>query len=362
MTVVIGQIESLIRIRETLDQKGITRFNSIGDINKFIKNYNNEKEETFFKIQNEVDLEIDVLLAEWHELQKEYDTLQANAITKYEGRISKLNKRCISLDSTPAKNAFIEVVIFYQYYFFKVIKYVLEKNFNSLISWKTNKKGGILKSKINEIKAKIPNRQATISKRFTKKLNELEYIKEVAYSLNSLIAGAIGENLVEKELKKLPDTHVLFNDFSVQFNKPIYNKSENKRIYSIQIDHLLVSRAGIFIIETKNWSKESIARFDMRSPISQIRRASFALFVILNIRNSAEGSFLNKHHWGERKLQIRNLIVMINNKPKEEFKFVTVKVLNELNEFINYFEPIYDESEVRSIVQHLKNIKNSRIP
>lgn len=288
MTVVIGQIESLIRIRETLDQKGITRFNSIGDINKFIKNYNNEKEETFFKIQNEVDLEIDVLLAEWHELQKEYDTLQANAITKYEGRISKLNKRCISLDSTPAKNAFIEVVIFYQYYFFKVIKYVLEKNFNSLISWKTNKKGGILKSKINEIKAKITNRQATISKRFTKKLNELEYIKEVAYSLNSLIAGAIGENLVEKELKKLPDTHVLFNDFSVQFNKPIYNKSENKRIYSIQIDHLLVSRAGIFIIETKNWSKESIARFDMRSPISQIRRASFALFVILNIRNSAE--------------------------------------------------------------------------
>ncbi len=90
MTVVLGQIEPLIRIRETLDQKGITRFNSIGDINKFIKNYNNEKEEAFFKIQNDVDLEIDVLQAEWHKLQKEYDTLQSNAITTLEGRISKL--------------------------------------------------------------------------------------------------------------------------------------------------------------------------------------------------------------------------------------------------------------------------------
>ncbi len=70
MTVVLGQIESLIRIRETLDQKGITRFNSIGDINKFIKNYNNDKEEAFFKIQHDVDLELDVLQAEEHELQK----------------------------------------------------------------------------------------------------------------------------------------------------------------------------------------------------------------------------------------------------------------------------------------------------
>ena len=49
---------------------------------------------------------------------------------------------------------------------------------------------------------------------------------------------------------------------------------------------------------------------------------------------------------------------MINNKPKEDFKFVTVKLLNELNDFINYFEPIYDESEVQRIVQYLKSIRN----
>ena len=147
MTVVLGQIESLIRIRETLDQKGITKFDSIGDINKFIKNYNNEKEETFFKIQNDVDLEIDILQAEWHELQKEYDILKSNAITTLKGRISKLNTKCISLETTPTKNAYIETAIWYQMLFFKAIKFLLEKNFNRLISWKTNKKGGILNQK-----------------------------------------------------------------------------------------------------------------------------------------------------------------------------------------------------------------------
>ena len=358
MTIVLGQIESLTRLRETLNQKGITRFNSIGDIKKFLKNYNNEKEEAFLRIQNEVDIEIDVLQAQLHALQKEYDNLNSNAVKELDGRIRILKTKCISMANTTAKNVFIEVTNWYRLMFFIPIKFFLEKYFDRIISWKTNKKGETLQLKINELKSKLPNRQATISKRFTKKLNELEHIKEAITSLNPTIAGAVGESLVEKELKKLPDTHVLFNDFYLEFHKPIYNKRENDYIYSIQIDHLLVNRAGIFIIETKNWSKKTIARSDMRSPVSQILRASFALFVILNGNNSEESSFLNNHHWGDRKLQIRNLIVMIKNKPKEEFKFVTVKVLKELNDFINYFEPIYDEQEVRNIVQHLTAIKN----
>ena len=39
MTIVEGQIESLKKIKEILDQNGITRFNSIADISEFIKNY-----------------------------------------------------------------------------------------------------------------------------------------------------------------------------------------------------------------------------------------------------------------------------------------------------------------------------------
>lgn len=68
MTRVIGQIETLKRLKATLSNEGITRFNSTGDINKFIKNYDNEKKELFFKIEH--DFELDSLQAEAFNLQK----------------------------------------------------------------------------------------------------------------------------------------------------------------------------------------------------------------------------------------------------------------------------------------------------
>ena len=120
------------------------------------------------------------------------------------------------------------------------------------------------------------------------------------------------------------------------------------RIYSIQIDHLLISRAGIFIIETKNWSKFSVNSMNLRSPIKQIERSNFALYIYIS-----EHILLNEHHWGEQKIPVRNVIVMINNKPSAKFKYVTVKLLRELNDYIRYFEPILTEKQLDRIVNKL---------
>jgi hypothetical protein len=49
---------------------------------------------------------------------------------------------------------------------------------------------------------------------------------------------------------------------------------------------------------------------------------------------------------------------MINEKPKEKFKYVHVKTLDELNSYLTYFEPIFDDSEVNSIYKYLRIIKN----
>ncbi len=188
-----------------------------------------------------------------------------------------------------------------------------------------------------------------------------EYIMEVVEGLQSLIAGAIGENLVEKELKKLSDKFILINDFSIEFESPIYYKKENETIFSIQIDHLLVTNSGIFNIETKNWSKKSIESLDLRSPVKQIMRASHALFVTLNRDRKRRGINFKRHHWGDKQLPLRNIIVMINERPKEKFKYVQVKTLNELNRYITYFEQIFNDSEVKSISEYLKMIKNKNI-
>ncbi len=355
MTIVIGQIETLKKIRETLDHKGITRFNSIGDINKFIKNYYNEKEEIFFKIEHDFDLELDTLQAEGFNLQKNYDNLKTNAETKLKSRISNLRQKCESLASIPANNAIMELTYWYQLQILLGFKFILEKSFNLSIRIQIYRTRKSLKSILKKINACATNRQSIISTRCAQKFKELEYTKTVVTELNPLIAGAIGENLVSKELKKLSDKYILFDDFSIDFERPIYYKKDNNRIHSIQIDHLLVTNSGLFIIETKNWSKKSIRRLDLRSPIKQIDRSSFALYATLTYSRELVDK-LYKHHWGQKKIPIKRIVVMINQKPKEKFKFVKVATLNELNRYITYFDPIFDDSEVEIISKYLNKI------
>ena len=82
MTIIHGQIESLKRIKATLNQKGIIRFNSIGDINEFIRNHEFEKQEIFNQIEHELNIEINDLRADRIKFQKNYDNLKTEIVNK----------------------------------------------------------------------------------------------------------------------------------------------------------------------------------------------------------------------------------------------------------------------------------------
>ncbi|MBK7290418.1 MAG: NERD domain-containing protein [Chitinophagaceae bacterium] len=86
-------------------------------------------------------------------------------------------------------------------------------------------------------------------------MTELENKQRVIDEVKNSIYGALGEHKVVKELENLSDENILINDFALTFHPAIYNRQENDYIKSIQIDHLLVTPSGIFIIETKNWSE-----------------------------------------------------------------------------------------------------------
>jgi len=182
--------------------------------------------------------------------------------------------------------------------------------------------------------------------RSEKEVQQLSQIKEVITNLNPEIAAAIGENLVVNELKKLSDDYILINNFSLALDTPLYYKKDKSKIRSIQIDHLLISKAGIFILETKNWSRKSINNANFQSPVAQINRSSHALFVLLSRRNIN----LKKHVWGANpQIPIRNILVMTNKKPKGQFKHVKIKTLKELNSYIEYFDPIFNDQELNKI-------------
>ena len=357
MTVIHGQIGTLKQIRKTLDGHGISRFNSTADINRFLKNFDNEREELFFKIERDFDLELDKMQAQGYDLQKDFDLLKTTAEANLKNYIRQLHTKCDVLRK-PAKNAVMELLYWYGLQFLLLIKYILEKNFDRIVGLRARGSKKRLEVVLKAINGYSADRHALISTRCDDQFRKLLHMRSVATDLLPLIAGAIGEDMVVGELKKLSGNHVLINDFSIVFENPRYHKQTNSRIRSIQIDHLLINTAGIFIIETKNWSKASIASLDLWSPLQQVQRANFALYTMLHGHSTNMDRLLREHHWGTKKVPIRNILALIRHKPREKFSNVAVKTLQELNTYIGYHEPIFAPDEVHRIAEYLLSINN----
>lgn len=348
MARIYGTIESLKSLKSELKDKGVSRFSSVGEIKEFLSNYKAEKQSILNDASNKLEKEYIETCKNLELKIKNKAELINFAKEKTDKKINDLQKKIDSIENDKGANFITKTFSVVNLFFLKKQSNRYQKN-----------KTEIINSSVKEISRNIENdelfikkyeteKQYLIEKRAKPKTKELEHIRNVVENSKNLISGAIGENLVVKEIKKLSDDYVLINDFTLNFSRPIFYKKHNQRIYSIQIDHLLISKAGIFIIETKNWSKSSVDSLSLRSPIEQIERANFALYIYIS-----KNITLNGHHWGEQQVPIRNLIVMINNKPKSNFKFVKIKLLKDMNDYINYFEPVLTENQVNRITNIL---------
>ena len=318
------------------------------EINDFLSNYNTEKLSILDSESKKLEREyIDTCTNLKQKNQQKADIVNSET-EKIDKRISELQTKIDSIN-TKNNNFFKKILSSVKLYSLKKQSTYYVKNKNRLINSSVKTINRNIENDELFIKEIETDKQKIINNRAKSKIEKLEYTRNILESSRNLISGAIGENLVVKEIKKLPDDYVLINDFNLRFSRPIFYKKYNERIYSIQIDHLLISRAGIFIIETKNWSKSSVNSLSLRSPIEQIERSNFALYVFIS-----ENITLYDHHWGEQRVPIRNLIVMINNKPRGQFKYVSVKLLRELNDYIKYFEPVLTDKQFNRIVTELK--------
>ena len=354
MTIVEGQIEPLKKLKESLSRSGITRFNSIGEINRFLRDYESEKKQLPSHIESALEAEIQDMQSTLTSHRQIYDELKTSTRNEIIQQTHKLEAAIELASDRSNRNIFYRVLYFLKISYLSRRVSRLENNLESIIKEKTKYAENTVARLKNEIEDCLENRKKIISERCKKSLDDLTYTKELVDGLYTLVAGAIGESSVVKALQQLSDDCYLINDFSIKFYPPIYNKKENDRIFSIQIDHLLVCQSGIFLLETKNWSKTSVENLDLRSPVKQILRTSFALFVLLNSDSKLNDIKLERHHWGAKKIPIRNIIVMINEKPKEEFKHVKVLSLNELIGYIQYFDQTFNGEEVKGIFEYLK--------
>lgn len=94
-----------------------------------------------------------------------------------------------------------------------------------------------------------------------------------AQRLRSFMKGADGEETVARILSFLPAGHTVFNDLQLDPGGPSF-------------DHIVVAPAGIFVIETKNWSGEITfqngqvlcnGKTPSRPPLKQVKEEAAAL-------------------------------------------------------------------------------------
>jgi hypothetical protein len=131
--------------------------------------------------------------------------------------------------------------------------------------------------RIRTIKAEI----ATLYKADSRYSAGLDQTIAVVRSLlhSTELAGAEAELSVIDCLRRLPSSTVVFND--VQLHATRFIHFDGAALMSAQIDHLVLTPAGVFVIETKCWSHRFVQSGDFHSPFDQVSRASYLCYDLL---------------------------------------------------------------------------------
>ncbi len=354
-------IGSLTTIKTQLRNSNIHDFKSLKEVMEFQNSYAAIRQQLITDHEQLIEQEKNTLRKEVRQLETEIETQKQQAVLRLKDEIERLKQQLSSSINNPPKSILKQVANWFRERNYKNLIQQKETNFSYEVTMS-------ISNLVNDYQAKS-SRYHFISTKVDEavrqsvhySISKLERKKATIDELNSFIYGALGEQKVVKILETLSDEYYLINDFSISFYPAIYNRQENDYIKTVQIDHILVGPPGIFLIETKNWSEKSVENLSLRSPVQQIKRTSFALFKLLNNEIGRFNLRLEQHHWGERKLSIRNLMVLTNIKPIEEFKYVKVLNINELLGYVTYFKPIFSSNDVHNIAAFLLEINERRI-
>lgn len=338
-------------------KNNIDEFKSLDELISFRKNYYINEQKIISDHTSLIEKEKITLEKELHELNIFIPKRKNDLKEELKERLDYYNQEIENLPQTNfkiipiIKDYWMNLVLCMKFWFVQLIFYFRVVAF-------MRQSGKLLSKKNKRFEYLSVNFQDAVKKSSFSDLQILERKKAVIEDLNNTIYGAIGEQKVESLLKKLSDDYILINDFYCSFNPPV--KHNNDYIKSIQIDHLLISPSGIFLIETKNWSERSIDNPNLRSPVQQILRTNFALFKTLENKTNKSTWYFSRQQWGKRKIPIKNIIVFTGTVPKEQFQFIKILGLTELLPYIQYFNPSFSITETQLIADFLLKISEHK--
>jgi hypothetical protein len=136
-------------------------------------------------------------------------------------------------------------------------------------------------------------------------------------------AGAVAEMAVIEELRTLPAGSLVFNDVKAEAGRYIH--FGGKPLMSAQIDTLVITAAGVFVIEVKNWSPEFAHSGEGFSPYEQVSRAGYLVFDLLRSAGMD--------------VRVRSVIATNGSLPEKEDHKVAVVFIGRLRRYIERAPP-----------------------
>lgn len=150
------------------------------------------------------------------------------------------------------------------------------------------------------------------------------------------VAGAEAELDVIRVLTSLTDDYFIINDVYLHADRYIY--FNGKYLLSAQIDHIILSPFGIFVVETKRWSKEFVATGDYHDPVEQIKRSSYLCYDVLRQRFG--------------KIHVRGIIAFEGSLPAMgEGEYIKVIRVNDLLGYVSFFKRRELDSTMVSMIK-----------
>ena len=356
MSKVHNSVGCLTTIKTHLKRHSINDFISLNEVINFQKNFSTLRQQIISNNEQMIESEKITVAAEILQLDKAIKTGRAHFESSFLSEVEEVKQKLISLSPSTGLNFIKRFVNHTKRRAYKNKLQTLELDLNYKVDYAVRELVIQHQDKTNRYNYITLHFSNAVNDSCLTMITELEYKQRIIDEVKNSIYGALGEHKVVKELENLSDENVLINNFTLSFYPAIYNRQENDYIKSIQIDHLLVTPSGLFLIETKNWSEKSLANLDLRSPVKQVKRTNFALFKTLTEDISSGRVKLQQHHWGDRKIPIRNLIILTNSKPNEEFQYVKVLTLNELVNYVRYFKPLFTSTETQAIASYLLSL------
>lgn len=353
-----NKVGSLTTLKFRLEENNIHDFKSLKEVIDFQKSYSILRQQLISNYESLIEQEKNILKIALPRLKIAIETQRQKSVERLTNEIDILKQILITSISHTSRNFLQKMVRWTRHWKCKKKIQCKENSFEVEVKISISQLVEDYQDKINRYQFITSQFNEAVNQCAQHPLSELERKKAIIEELDNFIYGALGEQKVVKVIETLSDEYFLINDFAVSFSPAIYNRQENDYIKSVQIDHILVGPSGIFLIETKNWSTKSLENLSLRSPVEQIKRTSFALFYLLNKEISNYQLGLDRHHWGDKKIPIKNLIVLTNEKPKEEFQYVKILTLNELVSYVKYFKPVFSFTETKAIADMVLQMNN----